>query len=191
MPCRFAAAACRNRGAALWRGTSEGAAGMLVGRVTEVTALDQTLTTVRSGMSSTLVLRGQAGIGKTALLDWTAEHAADMRVIRASGVESEMDLGYATLHQLLMPFLGSLDGLPQPQREALRSAFGLVAGPPPDRFLVGLATLTLITGPSTRQPVLCLIDDAQWLDQVSVEVLGFVARRLFADPVGVVFAARD
>ena len=164
---------------------------MLVGRVTEVTALDQTLTTVRNGMSSTLVLRGQAGIGKTALLDWTAEHAADMRVIRVSGVESEMDLGYATLHQLLMPFLGSLDGLPQPQREALRSAFGLVAGPPPDRFLVGLATLTLITGPSTRQPVLCLIDDAQWLDQVSVEVLGFVARRLFADPVGVVFAARD
>jgi DNA-binding CsgD family transcriptional regulator len=164
---------------------------MLVGRVDEVTVIGQALTTVRNGMSSTLVLRGQAGIGKTALLDWTAEQAADMRVIRTSGAESEMDLGYATLHQLLMPFLDGLGQLPAPQRDALRSAFGLVAGPPPDRFLVGLATLTLITEPTASRPLLCLIDDAQWLDRVSVEVLGFVARRLFADPVGVVFAMRD
>src|SRR5262249_25078938 len=133
---------------------------MLVGRVDEVTVLGQALTTVRNGMSSTLVLRGQAGIGKAARLDWTAEQAADMRVIMTSGAESEMDLGYATLHQLLMPFLDGLGQLPAPQRDALRSAFGLVAGPPPDRFLVGLATLTLITEPTADGPLLCLIDDA-------------------------------
>src|SRR5262249_32603149 len=137
------------------------------------------------------VLRGQAGIGKTTLLDWMAGQAADMRVIRVSGTESEMDLGYATLHQALIPFLDGLAGLPPPQREALRSAFGLVAGPPPDRFLVGRVPLTLVTEAASKVAVLCLIDDAQWLDRVSVEVLGFVARRLFADQVGMVFAVTE
>jgi DNA-binding CsgD family transcriptional regulator len=141
-------------------------------------------------MSGVLVLRGQAGIGKTALLDWMAGRAGDMRVVRLSGVESEMDLGFAAVHQLLVPFLGGREQLPGPQRDALGAAFGLVAGQAPDRFLVGLGALTLITGAAVQRPVLCLIDDAQWLDRVSVEVLGFVARRLFADRVGLVFTAR-
>ena len=114
-----------------------------------------------------------------------------MQVARVAGIKAEMDMGFAGLHQLLVPFLAGLDGLPVPQQQALRSAFGLVAGPPPDRFLVGLAALTLLTDAAAARPVLCLVDDAQWLDQVSVEVLGFVARRLYADRVGMVFAARE
>ena len=102
-----------------------------------------------------------------------------------------MDLGFAGLHQLLIPFLGGVDRLPGPQRDALSAAFGLVAGAAPDRFLVGLATLTLITEAATERPVLCMVDDAQWLDRVSVEILGFVARRLFADQVGMLFAVRE
>jgi hypothetical protein len=101
-----------------------------------------------------------------------------------------MDMGFAGLHQLLVPFLGGLEGLPAPQRQALGSAFGLVAGPPPDRFLVGMAALTVLTDAAAARPVLCLIDDAQWLNRVSIEVLGFVARRLYADRVGMVFATR-
>ena len=102
-----------------------------------------------------------------------------------------MDMGFAGLHQLLIPFLGGFEGLPAPQRQALGSAFGLVDGPPPDRFLVGMAALTVLTDAAAARPVLCLIDDAQWLNQVSIEVLGFVARRLYADRVGMVFAARE
>ncbi|HEY2130278.1 MAG TPA: helix-turn-helix transcriptional regulator, partial [Streptosporangiaceae bacterium] len=108
-----------------------------------------------------------------------------------AGIQAEMGMGFAGLHQLLVPFLGGLDGLPGPQRQALGSAFGLVAGPSPDRFLVGLAALTLLTDAAAGQPVLCLVDDAQWLDQVSVEVLGFIARRLYADRVGVLFTVRE
>src|SRR5262249_35353160 len=107
------------------------------------------------------------------------------------GVQAEMGLGFAGVHQLLVPFLGGLEGLPGPQRQALESAFGLVAGPPPDRFLVALAALTLLTDAAAARPVLCLVDDAQWLDQVSVEVLGFIARRLYADRVGMVFTLRE
>lgn len=163
---------------------------MLVDRVAETDVLERLLASVRDGLSGVLVLRGQAGIGKTALLDWTAGQAGDMQVTRLTGVESEMDLGFAAVHQLLVPFLGDLERLPGPQRDALGAAFGLVAGQAPDRFLVGLAALTLITGAAVQRPVLCLIDDAQWLDRVSVEVLGFVARRLFADRVGMVFSVR-
>jgi DNA-binding CsgD family transcriptional regulator len=163
---------------------------MLVDRVTEADALERLLAAVRDGLSGVLVLRGQPGIGKTALLDWGAGQAGDMQVARLVGVESEMDLSFAGLHQLLVPFLGGLERLPGPQSKALESAFGLAAGPPPDRFLVGLAALTLITGAAADRAVLCVIDDAQWLDQVSVEVLGFVARRLFADRVGMLFAVR-
>ena len=167
-----------------------GAIVTLVGRSTETGALERVLAAVRDGLSGVLVVRGEAGIGKTALLDWTVGQAADMRVARVTGVESEMDLGFAGLHQLLVPFLDGLGQLPGPQRDALRLAFGLVAGPPPGRFLVGLAALTLVTDGATEQPALCVVDDVQWLDRVSVEVLGFVARRLFADPVGMMFAVR-
>src|SRR5579859_2872060 len=163
---------------------------MLVDRVAETDVLERLLASVRDGLSGVLVLRGQAGIGKTALLDWTAGQAGDMLVTRVAGVESKMDLGYAALHQLLVPFLDGLEELPGPQRHALGAAFGLAAGPPPDRFMVGLAALTLITGATPGRPALCVVDDAQWLDRVSVEVLGFVARRLFADRVGMLFAVR-
>jgi hypothetical protein len=138
-----------------------------------------------------LVLRGEAGIGKTALLEWAAGQAHDMHLARVAGIQAEMGMGFAGLHQLLVPFLDGLGELPGPQQQALGSAFGLVAGPPPDRFLVGLAALTLLTDAAAARPVLCLVDDAQWLDQVSVEVLGFVARRLYADRVGMVFTVRE
>jgi predicted ATPase len=164
---------------------------VLVDRAMEAEAIERLLAAVRDGLSGVLVLRGDPGIGKTALLDYAVENAGDMQVARVTGVESEMDLGFAGLHQLLIPFLGGLERLPVPQREALGSAFGMTAGPPPDRFLVGLAALTLITDLAVERPVLCVIDDAQWLDQVSVEVLGFVARRLFADRVGMLFAVRE
>ncbi len=164
---------------------------MLLGRAGETAALDQVLATVRDGSSRVLVLRGPAGIGKTALLDWAAGRAGDTQVARVVGVESEMDLGFAGLHQVVVPFLGELERLPGPQQAALGAAFGMVSGSAPDRFLVGLAALTLITEAAAKQPVLCVVDDAQWLDRVSLEVLGFVARRLQADPVGMIFAVRD
>jgi DNA-binding CsgD family transcriptional regulator len=161
-----------------------------LGRTLETDSLEGVLSAVRDGLSGVLVLRGEAGVGKTALLDWAAGQAGDMQVARVAGAEAEMDMGFAGLHQLLVPFLGDLEGLPAPQRQALGSAFGLVAGPPPDRFLVGMAALTVLTDAAAARPVLCLIDDAQWLNRVSIEVLGFVARRLYADRVGMVFATR-
>jgi hypothetical protein len=163
----------------------------LLDRVTEIAALEEVLAAVRDGLSGVLVLRGEAGIGKTALLECAAGRAEDMRLARVAGVQAEMGLGFAGLHQLLMLFLDGLGELPEPQQQALASAFGLVAGPAPDRFLVGLAALTLLTDAAAQRPVLCLVDDAQWLDQVSVEVLGFIARRLYADPVGMVFTVRE
>src|SRR5262245_35565843 len=137
------------------------------------------------------MLQGGAGIGKTVLLEWVAGQAGGMQLARVAGVQAEMGLGFAGVHRLLVPFLGGLGGLPGPQRQALGSAFGLVAGPAPDRFLVGLAAWTLVTDAAAVRPVLCLVDDAQWLDQVSVEVLGFIARRLYADRVGMVFIVRE
>src|SRR5690349_12118759 len=173
-------------------GTEEGRAiSALLDRAVETGVLEGVLAAVRDGLSGVLMLRGEAGVGKTALLDWAAGQAGDMQVARVAGAEAEMDMGFAGLHQLLLPFLGGLEGLPAPQRQALGSAFGLVAGPPPDRFLVGMAALTVLTDAAAAGPVLCLIDDAQWLNQVSIEVLGFVARRLYADRVGMVFAARE
>jgi hypothetical protein len=133
---------------------------VLVGRVDESGALDRVLAGARNEVGGALVLRGPAGIGKTALLDWAVGRAADMHVTRVAGLESEVDLGFAGLHQVLVPFLARLERLPPPQREALGAAFGLVAGAAPDRFLVGLATLTLITE-AVERPVLCVIDDAQ------------------------------
>ncbi len=163
----------------------------LLDRVSELASLEGVLGAVRDGLSGVLVLRGEAGIGKTALLDRAAGQAGDMQVARVAGVQAEMGMGFAGLHQLLVPFLDGLQELPAPQRQALGSAFGLVDGPPPDRFLVGLAALTLLTDAAAERPVLCLVDDAQWLDQVSVEVLGFIARRLYADRVGMLFTLRE
>ncbi len=164
---------------------------ILVGRTKEVGALEDVLSAVRGGLSGVLVLHGEVGVGKTALLDWAAGTAADMRVVRVSAAESEADLGFAGLHQLLAPLLDGLDRLPGPQRTALELAFGRSEGPPPDRFLVGLAALTLLTDAAATRPVLCVVDNGQWLDSESAEVLGFVARRLLADQVGMLFAVRE
>ncbi len=129
-------------------------------------------------------------MGKSALLDYLAGHAAGCRVARATGVESEMELAFAGLHQLLAPVLDRVEGLPGPQRDALRTAFGLSAGPAPDRFLVGLAVLGLVSEVAGEKPLICVVDDEQWLDRASVQALGFMARRLAAEPVGLMFAAR-
>ncbi|MFL6112392.1 MAG: AAA family ATPase [Catenulispora sp.] len=162
----------------------------LTGRREELRVLADLLADVRDGMSSAVVLVGEAGIGKTRLLDHVAETATDLRLVRAAGVESEARLGFAALHSLLRPFLDGLGALPAPQREALASAFGLRAGPPADRYLVGMAALTLLAGAASARPLLCLIDDVHWLDRESRDALAFVARRLGADALGLVLADR-
>jgi DNA-binding CsgD family transcriptional regulator len=164
---------------------------MLLDRLPERAALGGLLDAARAGRSGVLVLRGEPGVGKTALLDWAVESAAGLRVARVAGVESEMELAFAALQLLCAPMLDRLGGLPGPQRAALGVAFGLSAGAAPDRFLVGLAALSLLSAAAERQPLLCVVDDAQWLDRASAQVLAFVARRLLADPVALVFAARE
>src|SRR5918995_2897199 len=161
-----------------------------IARRHERSTLDGLIQAVRRGESRVLVLRGEAGIGKTALLEYVSEHAAGSRVVRAAGVESEMELAYSGLHQLCAPVLDHLHRLPVPQRNALATVFGLSGDQAPDRFLVGLATLTLFAEVAEEQPLVCIVDDAQWLDQASVQILGFVARRLFAERVAIVCAAR-
>jgi DNA-binding CsgD family transcriptional regulator len=163
----------------------------LWGRREQCIALDGLLADVRAGRSRALVVRGEPGIGKTALLEYAADTAQDFRVARAEGVESEMELPFAALHQLCARMLDRLDQLPAPQRDALGVAFGLRAGSAPDRFLVGLAVLSLLSDVATSQPLLCLIDDAQWLDQASAQVVAFVARRLDAESVAMIFGTRD
>ncbi|HEX7195293.1 MAG TPA: AAA family ATPase, partial [Candidatus Limnocylindria bacterium] len=153
--------------------------------------LDRLLGNARSGTSGVVVLRGEAGVGKTALLDYVLARGAGCRVVRAAGVESEMELAFAGLHQLCVPFVGRIDRLPAPQREALGSAFGLRTGDPPDRFLVGLAVLSLLSEVAEEQPLVCILDDVQWLDRASAQVLGFVARRLAAEGVVLIFALRE
>ena len=138
-----------------------------------------------------LVLRGEAGVGKTALLDYLQAHASGFRVARAAGVESEMELAFAGLHQLCTPMLSSLAGLPGPQRDALGTVFGLRTGEAPDRLLVGLAVLGLLSEVAEELPLVCLVDDAQWLDQASAQALVFAARRLLAERVVLVFAVRE
>jgi len=164
---------------------------MLLDREREKRELDRLLALVREGLSGALVLRGEAGIGKSVLLEYAVESAGDMRVAHVVGVESEMEMGFAGLHQLLVPFLPELERLPAPQSEALSSAFGLIAGAGADLFLVGLAALTLLADAAGERPVLCVVDDAQWLDHASAGALGFVARRLFADRIAMLFAVRD
>ena len=145
---------------------------------------------MRVGEGRALVVRGEPGVGKTALLDYLAGRASGCQVVRAAGVQSEMELAFAGLHQLCAPMLDHAQALPAPQREALRTALGLSAGPVPDRFLVGLAVLGLLSEAAGKRPLVCVVDDQQWLDDASAQALGFAARRLAADPVGLVFAAR-
>src|SRR5580658_9412786 len=167
-----------------------GGASGLTDRRGERGVLDQLINAVRAGGSRVLVVHGEPGVGKSALLEYLAGRAAGCRVARTAGVESEMELAFAGLHQLLAPALDRVEGLPGPQRDALRTAFGLSAGPVPDRFLVGLAVLGLVSEVAGERPLICVVDDEQWLDRASVQALGFAARRLAADPVGLVFAAR-
>jgi DNA-binding CsgD family transcriptional regulator len=162
----------------------------LIGRQDECDALDRLLTDVRGGESRVIVLRGEAGVGKSALLGHLAERVEDFHIARAVGVESEMELAYGGLHQFCGPMLDHLEELPTPQRNALATVFGLSGGPAPDRFLVGLATLTLCADVAEQQPLVCIVDDAQWLDHASAQALAFVGRRLHAERIALVCAAR-
>jgi DNA-binding CsgD family transcriptional regulator len=162
----------------------------LRGRRSERAACDALVAAVRRGESRVLVVRGEAGIGKSALLAYLVGAASDLTVVRAVGVESEMELAFASLHQLCVPMLDRLERIPDPQREALKIVFGLAQGSAPDRFLVGLAVLSLLSEATGEHPLLCVVDDAQWLDRASALTLAFVARRLLAERVGLVFGAR-
>jgi DNA-binding CsgD family transcriptional regulator len=157
----------------------------------ECAVLDELTDDIRQGASRSLVLRGEPGVGKTALLQHLVEAASDLTVLRAVGVESDMELAYASLHQLCAPLLDRLDTLPSPQQRALEIVFGLSSGTAPDRFLVGLGILSVLSHAADERPLLSVVDDAQWLDQASALTLAFVARRLLAEPIGMVFAARE
>src|SRR6202451_911494 len=161
---------------------------MLLDRLPERAALSELLDAAQAGRSGVLVVRGEPGVGKTALLEYAIESAAGLRVARVAGVELEMELAFAALQQLCAPMLGKLAGLPDPQRAALSVAFGLNTGAAPDRFLVGLAALSLLSEAAEQQPLLCVIDDAQWLDPASAQTLAFVARRLPGGSVALVVA---
>ena len=163
----------------------------LLGRRSECATLDGLVASARAGQSQVLVVRGEAGIGKTALLDYVEASAAGCRIARLAGVEAETELAYAGLHQLCAPFLDRLDRLPTPQRIALGTAFGLTGGQAPDRFLVGLAVLDLLADRAEQRPLICLIDDVHWLDRVSAQTIAFVARRLAAERIGLVVALRE
>jgi hypothetical protein len=163
----------------------------LLDRTSEREALDRVLARGRQGQSAVLVMRGEAGIGKTALLRYTARQASGLRVAQVTGVEAEMELPFAGIHQVCAPMLDQLPALPRPQQDALNVALGLASGDVPDRFLVGLAVLGLLSAAAETRPLLCLVEDAQWLDAASGLVLGFVARRLLAEPVAIVVAIRE
>ncbi|MEA2468718.1 MAG: hypothetical protein QOJ57_2844, partial [Thermoleophilaceae bacterium] len=160
------------------------------GRRSECEVLDRLLASVVGAESRVLVVRGDAGVGKTALLEYLVQRASGCRIARAAGVESEMELTFAGVHQLCAPMLAHLDRLPGPQAGALGTAFGLRHGDAPDRFLVGLAVLTLLSDAAEERPLICVVDDAQWLDRASALALAFVARRLVAEPIGLVFGVR-
>ena len=162
-----------------------------VDRISERDAIDRLVANVREGESAVLVIRGEAGIGKTTLLRHAVDHAAGFRVVQVTGAEAEMELPFAGVHQLCMPVLDRLDALPQPQRDALSVALGLASGDVPERFLVGLAVLSLLSAAAEERPLLCLVEDAQWLDTTSGMILGFVARRLLAESVAIVVAVRE
>src|SRR5262245_13043153 len=158
-------------------------------RVDEREVLDRVLGHVREGQSAVLVIRGEAGIGKTELLRYVAGHARGFRVAQVTSVEAEMELPFAGIHQLCVPLLDHLDALPQPQQDALNVALGLASGDIPNRFLVGLAVLGLLSAASEEQPLLCLVEDAQWLDEASGLIIGFIARRILAEWVAMMHGA--
>ena len=162
-----------------------------LGRASERATLDRLLSRVRDGQSAALVIRGEAGIGKTALMASAAQRASGFRVVQIDAVEAEMELPFAALHQLCGPMFAQIEDLPEPQRNALEVAFGRSFGTAPDRFLIGLAMLSLVSAVAEQRPLLCVVDDAQWLDQASEQILGFVARRVFAESVGLIFAIRE
>ena len=193
----FLSMGCRSEGKVVATSGADGGGVMvrggameLIDRDAERDTLDRLVAAVRAGESRALVVSGEAGVGKTALLDYLAGNASGCRVVRTAGYQSEMELAFAALHQLCAPLLDGLTRLPVPQRDALRIAFGMGSGPTPDRFLVGLAVLNLLSDAAEPQPLICVVDDEQWLDRASAQVLGFVARRLVAESVGMVFAAR-
>ena len=163
----------------------------LVGREAEIRLLGEMLGSAGHGSSAVVVLVGEAGVGKTALIDGVVSAAADFEVLRIAGVESEAELGYAGLHRLLLPLLPYVDDLPVQQRDALRGALGLAEGDASRRFLVGLGALTLLSERALDRPILCIIDDAQWVDGESLDLFAFVARRLLADRIAIVFASRS
>ena len=171
-------------------GAGTNAAPSLLGRHDECAALDRLLTEALGGRAGALVLRGEAGVGKSALLRYLSGRVGGWRVVRAVGIESELELPYSSLHQICAPMLDELERLPAPQRQAIATVFGLRAGDAPDRFLVALATLTLLAEVAEQQPLVCIVDDAQWLDRASMQIVGFVARRLLAERIVIVCAAR-
>src|SRR3954454_8392902 len=164
---------------------------MLVGRGVECAALERLLHEARESRSDVLVVRGEPGIGKSALLEYAIGRAVDMRVLRGVGIESESELAFAALHGILRPVLDRLDVLPEPQADALRGAFGMAPGRASDRFLIGVAGLSLLSEAAEEQPILCVVDDAQWLGGTSVEWFSFVAPRLQAGGDALLFAPRD
>lgn len=164
---------------------------MLRGRRSERSAIDRLLEGVRAGRSGAMVVRGEPGVGKTALLEYAIDSSSGLRVVRTVGVESETEFAFAALHQLCAPWLDRLGCLPVPQRDALETAFGLGAGAAPDRFLVGLAVLSLLSGVAEKRPLLCVVDDVQWLDRASGQTLAFVARRLSRESIAMVLAGRE
>src|SRR6266849_4298114 len=165
--------------------------GRLLGRQRERAVLERLLDTARDGHGSVLVVHGDPGVGKTALLEYAVEVGEDFRVVRTAGVEGEMELDYAALQQLCSPTLEFIGRLPEPQRDALEVAFGLSAGQAPSPFLVGLAVLGLLSEAAEQQPLLCVVDDAQWLDGASARAFAFVARRLLAEQIALAFATRE
>jgi predicted ATPase len=164
---------------------------LLLGRQREREVLERLLEAARGGHGGVLVVHGEAGVGKTALLEYAVEAGREFRAARTAGVEGEMELAFAALQQLCSPILELTERLPDPQREALAVAFGRSAGPAPNPFLVGLAVLGLLSEAAEERPLLCVVDDAQWLDRASARALGFVARRLLAERIALVFASRE
>ena len=171
--------------------TDRRSASGLIGREQELSVLTALVDRSIGGQGGALVLTGEAGVGKSALLEYALNAASEFWVTQVAGVESEMELPFAGLHQLCAPLLAGLDRLPAPQQNALETAFGLSSGTPPDRFLVGLAALGLLSDVSEERPLLCSIDDAQWLDGVSAQAMAFVARRLQAESVALLLATRE
>src|ERR1700736_3098959 len=175
----------------VWAPPKDHPRGRLRGRSRERERLGRLLTGIRSGRSGVLVVRGEAGIGKTALLEYLIEQSSGCMVARATGVQADMELPFAGLQQLFGSMLGSLEPLPDPQRDAVEVAFGLLWGPAPDRYAVGLAVLGLLAEAAEHGPLVCVVDDAQWLDHASAQTLAFIARRILAESVALVFAVRE